>query len=124
MNKVIFTFLLVTNFVFSQQKNRIETYHYGQSGMELIAKSKKETVIISTHNAKMNIRQEIARKVYDLYAENKLINNTVIIIPGNHANVKGKCVIRKKDNLIAVDFYYETVEWENGLTEVYSNKIS
>ena len=123
MNKVIIALLLLSNIVFSQQKSRVETYNYGQSGMELIAKSKKGMVIVSTHNAKMTIREEIARKIYDLYADNKLVDNQKIIIAGNCVNVTGKCVIRKKNNLISVDFYYETVEWENGLTEIYLNLL-
>jgi hypothetical protein len=36
--------------------------------MELIAKSSKNVVIISTFNAKMSIREDIARRVYSLYS--------------------------------------------------------
>jgi hypothetical protein len=45
--------------------------------MELIAKSSRDVVIISTFNAKMSIREDIAKKVYSLYSENKLENNSV-----------------------------------------------
>ena len=91
--------------------------------MELIAKSSKGVVIVSTFNAKMTIRQEIARKIYDLYVANKIQNKTKITVDGTEADVTGKCVIRKKNNLTAVDFYYEIIEWDSGLKEIYKNTL-
>ena len=119
MKKLILSILLLTQIAFAQEKKKIETYSFGQNGMELIAKSSKDVVIISTFNAKMTIREEIARKVYSLYAENKLETNKKYTISGNEASVTGKCVIRKKNNLIAIDFYYEKIEWYSGLIEIY-----
>ena len=119
MKKLILSIVLLTQIAFAQEKKKIETYSFGQNGMELIAKSSKDVVIISTFNAKMNIREEIARKVYSLYAENKLETNKKYTISGNEASVTGKCVIRKKNNLIAIDFYYEKIEWYSGLIEIY-----
>lgn len=120
MKKPAILLLLLSSFAFSQQKT--EVYNFGQSGMELIAKTKKDVVIISTHNAKMTIREDIAQKVYSLYTENKLEHNKTYVIEGSDANVTGNCVIRKKNNLIAVDFYYQKVEWFNGLIEIYKKK--
>ena len=119
MKKLILSIVLLTQIAFAQEKKKIETYSFGQNGVELIAKSSKDVVIISTFNAKMNIREEIARKVYSLYAENKLETNKKYTISGNEASVTGKCVIRKKNNLIAIDFYYEKIEWYSGLIEIY-----
>lgn len=119
MKKLILSILLLTQIAFAQEKKKIETYSFGQNGMELIAKSSKDVVIISTFNAKMTIREEIARKVYSLYAENKLETNKKYTISGNEASVTGNCVIRKKNNLIAIDFYYEKIEWYSGLIEIY-----
>lgn len=119
MNKLILSIVLLTQIAFAQEKKKIETYSFGQNGMELIAKSSKDVVIISTFNAKMTIREEIARKVYSLYAENKLETNKKYTISGNEATVTGNCVIRKKNNLIAIDFYYEKIEWYSGLIEIY-----
>lgn len=119
MKKLILSIVLLTQIAFAQEKKKIETYSFGQNGMELIAKSSKDVVIISTFNAKMNIREEIARKVYSLYAENKLETNKKYTISGNEATVTGNCVIRKKNNLIAIDFYYEKIEWYSGLIEIY-----
>lgn len=91
--------------------------------MEIIAKTKKNVVIVSTFNAKMTIREEIARKIYSLYAENKLEDNKKYTIAGKEANVTGNCIIRKKNNLIAIDFYYEKIEWYSGLVEIYKKFI-
>ena len=123
MKKVVYLMLFVTHFTFSQENKKIETYNFGHNSMELVAHSKKGTVIVSTFNSKMTIRQDIASKVYDLFLNDKLINNSKITIVGNDANVTGKCIIRKKNNLIVVDFYYETVEWYTGLKEIYKKKI-
>lgn len=71
----------------------------------------------------MTIREEIARKIYSMYAENKLEDNKKYTIAGNEANVTGNCIIRKKNNLIAIDFYYEKVEWYSGLVEIYKKFI-
>lgn len=120
MKKVLFGLLILTCFAFSKGEPRVETYNYGQNGMELVARSKKGVIIVSTFNSKMTIRQDIARKLYDLYLANKLQNNKKITVDGSEADVTGKCVIRKKSSLTAVDFYYEVVEWDSGLKEVYN----
>lgn len=123
MKKVLFGLLIVSCLGFSFGEPRIETYNYGQNGMELVARSSKGVVIVSTYNSKMTIRQEIARKVYDLYIANKLQNNKKITVDGSEADVTGKCIIRKRNNLTAVDFYYEVVYWNSGLKEVYKSTL-
>ena len=123
MKKVLFGLLIVSCFAFSKGEPRVETYNYGQNGMELVARSNKGVIIVSTYNSKMTIRQEIARKIYDLYLENKLQSNKKITVEGTEADVTGKCIIRKKNSLTAVDFYYEVVEWDSGLKEIYKNKL-
>lgn len=124
MKKLILFSLLVSFTGFGQIKNNISTYKFGQNGMELVAKTKNETIIISTFNSKMTIRRDIADKLFQLYRENKLETNKEFLVVGEIANVIGKCIIRKKDNLTVVDFYYETVLWDDGLTEVYDGKDS
>ncbi|HPW99069.1 MAG TPA: hypothetical protein PK218_10940 [Flavobacterium sp.] len=123
MKKIIFALFLLSQVSFSQHKSNVESYSFGQNGMEIIAKSKQSIVIVSTYNAKMTIREEIARKIYSMYAENKLEDNKKYTIAGNEANVTGNCIIRKKNNLIAIDFYYEKVEWYSGLVEIYKKFI-
>jgi len=124
MKKLILFSLLVSFTGFGQIKNKISTYKFGQNGMELVAKTKNETIIISTFNSKMTIRRDIADKLFQLYRENKLETDKEFLVVGEIANVIGKCIIRKKDNLTVVDFYYETVLWDDGLTEVYDGKDS
>ena|SRR6476620_6187610 len=119
MKKVLFGLLVVSSFAFSTAEPGVETYNYGQNGMELIARSKKGVVVVSTFNSKMTIRQDIAQKLYNLYLSNKLQNNKKITVDGSEADVTGKCVIRKKSSLTAIDFYYEVVDWNSGLKEVY-----
>lgn len=123
MTKITLSLFLLSQVAFSQISPKVESYSFGQNGMEIIAKSKQSMVIVSTFNAKMTIREEIARKVYDLYAQNKLENNKKYTIAGKEANVTGNCIIRKKNNLIAVDFYYEKVEWYSGLIEIYKKYV-
>lgn len=123
MKKVLIGLLTITCFAFTKVgEPKVETYNYGQNGMELVARSKKGVIIVSTFNSKMTIRQDIARKLYDLYLANKLQSDKKITVEGNEADVTGKCVIRKKNTLTAVDFYYEVVEWDSGLKEVYESK--
>lgn len=123
MKKIIISSFFLSQLSFAQQNVKIESYSFGQNGMEIIAKTKKNVVIVSTFNAKMTIREEIARKIYSLYAENKLEDNKKYTIAGKEANVTGNCIIRKKNNLIAIDFYYEKIEWYSGLVEIYKKFI-
>ena len=123
MKKIIVFLFFITQFAFSQEIKRFETYKHGQNGMELVARSKKETVIISTYNSKMNIRQEIAKKLYAMYLQDKVFTENTLTIDGENAKVTGKCVVRKKNDLIVVDFYYETVQWNSGLTEIFKSNL-
>lgn len=123
MRIITILLLFISQFTFSQEKQKVETYRFGHDGMEFIARSKKGTVIISTFNSKMNIRQDIARKVYSMYLEDKIVTNKTVTINGDDATVTGKCIIRKKNNLTVVDFYYETVLWGSGILEIYKKTL-
>ena len=52
------------------QNKKITTYKYGHNGMELIVTSTKETIIISTFNSKLELKEDIAKKVYNYYKSN------------------------------------------------------
>ena len=123
MKIIIILFLFITPFAFSQEKQKVESYSFGHDGIELVARSKKGTVIISTFNSKMNIREDIAHKVYSMYLADNIVTNKIITINGIDATVTGKCIIRKKNNLTVVDFYYETINWCSGLLEIYKKKL-
>ena len=122
MKKFIILLLFAAQLVSSQEKQIVSTYHFGHNGMEFIAQSKKG-MVISTFNSKMGIREDIASKVYAMYLEDKIETNKKITINGNQADVTGKCFIRKRDDLVVVDFYYETIEWCSGIKEIYKKKL-
>ncbi len=119
LKKIALILLLYSCYAFSTEDPKVIVYNHGQNGMELVAKSKNGTIIISTFNAKMTIRQDIARKIYDLYKSTPIESNSKIKVKGEEACVTGKCVIRKKKDLVVIDFYYQTVEWNSGQIEIY-----
>ena len=108
------------NLVNAQQKNEIKTYNYGHNSIEIISKQKDSTIIVSTYNAKMDIRKEIAQEILNLYLDKKLKNNKSQIIIGKEASITGDCIITQKGTLTSIEFYYEKVDWNNGLTEYYA----
>ena len=106
--------------------NNVTTYKHGYNGMEYIVTSKKETIIVSTYNSKLGIKDEIAEKIYNYYNQNKdnsYQDGDTITIHGNEAKVTGKFIVTKKGKLTAVEFYYEKIEWNSGLTELYKKNI-
>ena len=123
MKKALFSLLIMSCFAFTEGNPKIETYSYGHNGMEFVAREGKGMIIVSTYNSKMTIRQDIAYKIYQLYANGRLIIGSKTTICGEEADVTGKCLVRKKNNLTSVDFYYELIEWKSGLKEIYKKKI-
>ncbi len=123
MKKTIFSLLIMTCFAFSSEEPKVTTYSHGHNGMEYVARNKNGTVIISTFNSKITIRQEIATKIYRMYLDHKLQSDQKVTVFGDEADVTGRCVIRKKDNLTAVDFYYESVSWCSGKKEIYKKNL-
>ena len=122
MKKVFFSLLIMSCFAFNEGDTKVQTYNYGHNGMEFVARSGEGMIIVSTFNSKMTIRQDIAYKIYQLYANDNLTVGPKTTICGDEADVTGKCVVRKKDNLVSVDFYYDLVEWKSGLKEKYKKK--
>ena len=118
MKSIFFLIVLMSCNSFSQKLPKTVPYKYGHNGMELIAESKKGTVIISTYHSKPAIKEDLAQKVYTAFLEQKITTGKLITIFGANAKVTGKCIVRKKDNLTLVDFYYQKIEWNSGLTEV------
>jgi hypothetical protein len=105
--------------LFAQDKKKVSTYNYGYNGMEYVVMSTNETTIVSTFNSKHQIKDEIAANVYNKLKETNFSSGDTIIIEGNSATVTGKCYIQKRGKLTSVNFYYEKVEWDNGLIELY-----
>lgn len=122
MRKIIFILLLSTYCTYAQSPKKVEQYNYGKNGIEYIAKSKSgKTIIVSTFNSRPTIKDEVAVNVFNYFREKAPHNGDKITILANEALVNGTCYIKVKDSLTSVEFHYETVEWNNGLTEVYTN---
>jgi hypothetical protein len=120
MRKIIFILLVSTYCINAQNTKRVEQYNYGKNGIEYIAKSNNgKTIIISTFNSRPTIKDEVAVNVFNYFREKNTLDGDKITIQVNEATVKGTCNIRKKDNITSVEFHYETVDWKNGLTEIY-----
>ncbi len=117
--------LLIATFFISQviiaQTPKREFYKNGQNGIEIISQNKTGTIVISTYNAKMKIKDEIAHNFYQKYLKNEVKTDSMLVIIGKTAKVTGKCKIIKKSKLINVNFYYEKIEWASGLIEEHIN---
>jgi len=111
--------LFAGSIAFGQETKKVSTYNYGYNGMEYVVITKNETTIVSTFNSKHQIKDEIAANVYNQVKEGNFTTGDTIVIVGNNAKVTGKCYISRNGKLRAVNFYYEKVEWDNGLTEIY-----
>lgn len=123
MLKPLLFLLLASQVLFSQEKKDPVTYKFGHNGMELIVKNNAETIIINTFNSKVAIKEEIAEKIYSLFQNNAINSGESLVVDGTKAKVKGLCYITQKGHLTSIDFYYNTVEWNSGITEVYTKSL-
>ncbi len=120
MKKIIFIALITTYASFAQNSKRIVEYNYGKNSVEFTDKDNNgDPVIIRSFNSNAGIKDEVALNILNYFKENALLDGDKIVIHANGANVKGTCNIKKKNNITAVEFHYETIEWKNGPTEVF-----
>lgn len=118
----IFSFILIVISQFTMAQAPSKAYYkFGQNGIELILKTDLGTDVISTYNAKMTIKNEIARNFYLRYLNNEVKSDSTIVVVGKEAKVTGKCKIIVKNKMTSINFYYEKVEWASGLIEEYRN---
>lgn len=117
---VVFT-CLVTTVLLAQEENKIVTYNYGKNGLELIDKHDDgSTILVSTYNSRPVITDEIALQVLAYFEDKHPISGSKIKIEAATAVVDGTIKITYKDKLIAIDFYYESINWfKKRITEVY-----
>ena len=111
-------FLLMTTFVYSQQK--IEYYNYGYDGMEKIGRVSDSMVVYSNYKSRPLIREEVCDSILDNYRK---LKNGSLVIKIKSATVFGRLEIIRKHKLIAVNYYYERIEYVNGLVEIYKKPI-
>ena len=119
MYKFILVLLFAFQISYSQDVSKTSTYKYGHDGMELIISSCSETIIVSTFNSKVTIKKDIADKIYDLFRLNTLCTGDILTVLGKDAKVIGRFELKKKGKLTSINFYYQTIEWNSGLTEIY-----
>lgn len=101
------------------QTENVVYYKNGQNGIELIYKSRSGTTIISTYNAKVAIKADVAKNLYEFVKKNPQIKDSLIDITTDQAVVKGCYKSTKVNNLTTVNFHYECIAWLSGLREVY-----
>jgi hypothetical protein len=112
--------LLVTTFVYSQQKIVYYNYGYGYDGMEKIGRVVDSTLIYSNFQARPEIRAEVADSVLSKYKKLKEGPLTIKIKSGK---VFGRIKLIKQEQLILVNYYFERIEYTNGLIEIYKNPL-
>jgi hypothetical protein len=118
MKKIILTvFVLTSLFVTSQNQN--EYYSYGYDGIEKIGKLRDSTVIYSNYHARPLIRMEVSDSILKSYRSLKTGPMKVKI---STCTVTGRLVVTRKHKLVTIDYYYEKVEYLNGVTEIYIKK--
>jgi hypothetical protein len=115
MKKITLTaFILISAFVTSQNKN--DYYSYGYMGIEKMGQLRDSTVIYSNYYARPLIRMEVCDSVINSYSTLKTGPLKVKI---STCTVTGRLVVTRKHKLVAIDYYYEKVEYLNGITEIY-----
>jgi hypothetical protein len=120
MKKISLLFLLITTFVYSQQK--VEYYNYGYDGMESIGnvRGSDSMLIYSNYKSRPLIRREVCDSVLKNY---KKLKNGTYIVNIKNTKVIGRLEIVRKHNLVSISYYYERVEYSNGLIEIYRKPI-
>jgi hypothetical protein len=115
MKKIILTvFVLTSAFVTSQNQN--EYYSYGYSGIEKIGKLRDSTVIYSNYHARPLIRMEVSDSIINSY---RSLKTGPLKIKISTCTVTGRLVVTRRHKLVAIDYYYEKIEYLNGVTEIY-----
>ena len=110
-------FLLITTFVYSQQK--IEYYNYGYDGIEKIGRVKDSTLVYSNYKSRPLIRTEVCDSILINYRK---LKSGSLIVKIKSATIFGRLEIIRKHNLISISYYYERVEYVNGLVEIYKEE--
>ena len=120
MKKICIFFLFVTTFVYSQQKVEYYNYGYGYDGMEKIGKVEDSTLVYSNFQARPEIRTEVADSILSKY---KKLKEGPLVVRIKSAKIIGRLKLIKQDRLILVNYYYDRIEYTNGLVEIYKKPI-
>jgi len=111
--------------ILEQKKNnlpRTDYYKNGQNGIELIIKNNSQTIIVSTFDSRPALKEPVATALFELYKSKAIINDTLLSIKTELALVNGNCKINSKDGYVKIDFYFQKIEWQSGLTEIHQGE--
>ena len=113
-------FLLMTTFVYSQQK--IEYYSYGYDGMESISRVRgsDSMVVYSNYKSRPLIRREVCDTILKNY---KKLKNGPYIVDIKNIKVTGRLEIDRKHNLVSIKYYYEKINYCDTLVEIYKKPV-
>jgi len=120
VKKISILFLLLTTFVYSQQKVVYYNYGYGYDGMEKIGRVADSTLVYSNFQARPEIRAEVADSVLSKYRK---LKEGLLIIKFKSGKVIGRLKLIKEERLILVNYYYDRIEYTTGLIEIYKKPI-
>ena len=81
-----------------------------------MAKVKYSTLVYSNFQARPEISAEVADSVLSRYRK---LKEGPLVIKIKSAKIIGRLKIIKSDNLILINYYYERIEYTNGLVEIY-----
>jgi len=112
--------LFITTFVYSQQKTVY--YNYGYDGMESVnnVRGSDSMLIYSNYRSRPLIRREVCDSILKKY---RSLRNGPFIVDIKGAKVFGKLEIDRKHNLVSVKYYYEKVNYNDTLIEIYKKPI-
>lgn len=109
--KYVYLLLACTTFTFGQT-----SYTNGQDGIELFAKSKDTMYVYHQHQAKMEIRGEVAVEILNIYLRKKNLGGVKTVCT-SQGEVTGFLKIIRKHNLVVLDFQYISILWNDGTLE-------
>ena len=109
--KYVYLLLACTTFTFGQT-----SYTNGQDGIELFAKSKDTMYVYHQHQAKMEIRGEVAVEILNIYLRKKNLGGVKTVCT-SQCEVTGFLKIIRKHNLVVLDFQYISILWNDGTLE-------
>ena len=117
---ILLLFWFITAFVYSQKK--VEYYNHGYDGMESISnvRGSDSMVIYSNYKSRPLIRREVCDSVLRNYRK---LKNGPYLVNIKDAKVTGRLEIVRKHNLVSIKYFYERVEYSDGLIEIYRKPV-
>lgn len=126
MQKFILTFflaILASSFSYSQEK-KFSSYQYGKNGIDyIITYESGNMIVVSTFNARVDLIDPVAKAMFYYYTQHKPKSGDLVSLQVDGAKVTGTCKVWESENLTSVEFHYETIMRDNGITELYKSPL-